>query len=132
MLLQPDLGMTFVVTCIWAAQIFLAGFPFRLLIALGGIIGGGLAGAYFLFDHVRSRVDRFLDPESGDNYQVEKSLEAFQSGGLMGAGPGQGSVKFHLPDAHADFIFSVAGEEMGLLFVVFLIVIFGFIMVRGV
>ncbi len=131
LLMQPDLGMTFIVTACWGAQIFLAGFPFRLLfLLLGTGVGGGIL-AYFNFDHVQSRVDRYLHPESGDNYQVNKSLEAFQSGGLFGTGPGQGSVKLGLPDAHADFIFSVAGEEMGLIFVALLIALYGFIILRG-
>jgi cell division protein FtsW len=131
LLLQPDLGMTFVVTCCWATQIFLAGFPFRLLIAfaLTGVLG--LVLSYFSFDHVHRRVDAFLNPDASDNFQVEKSLEAFRAGGILGAGPGQGSVKLHLPDAHADFIFAVAGEEMGLIFIIALMIVFGFIMVRG-
>lgn len=131
LLLQPDLGMTFVVTAIWGAQIFLAGFPFRLIIlfAVSGALG--LVGAYFSFHHVHSRINRFLDPESGDNYQVSQSLEAFKSGGFFGQGPGQGVVKNHLPDAHADFIFSVAGEEMGLVFVLIIIGLFLFVLVRG-
>lgn len=131
LLMQPDLGMTVIVTAIWAAQIFLAGFPFRLLIllVLAAAIGG--VAAYYNFDHVQSRVDRYLDPAAGDNFQVEKSLESFQNGGVLGTGPGQGVVKLGLPDAHADFIFSVAGEEMGLIFVAFLIGIYGFIVLRG-
>lgn len=131
LLLQPDFGMTFVLTCIWASQIFLAGFPFRLLFVLGLTGAGGIAAAYYGFSHVHSRIDRFLDPDSGDNYQVERSLEAFQNGGLFGTGPGQGTVKQVLPDAHADFIFSVAGEEMGLIFILMLIAIYGFILLRG-
>lgn len=131
LLLQPDLGMTFIVTCGLASQIFFSGFPFRLLFVLMGAGIAGIIGAYFSFSHVRSRIDRFLDPQSGDNFQVEKSLEAFQNGGFLGTGPGQGSVKLHLPDAHADFIFSVAGEELGLLFVLVIVLVFGFILLRG-
>jgi cell division protein FtsW len=92
---------------------------------------GGLVLAYSTFYHVRSRIDRFLYPESGDNYQVERSLEAFKNGGFWGAGPGQGTEKLHLPDAHADFIFSVTGEEMGVLFATILIGVFLFILLRG-
>ncbi len=131
LLLQPDLGMTFIVTCALAAQVFLAGFPFRLLIAFGAAGIAGLIAAYFSLDHVRSRIDRFIDPASGDTFQVDKSLEAFRSGGLLGTGPGQGTVKLSLPDAHADFIFSVAGEEFGLWFVLVIMLVFGFIILRG-
>ncbi|NCT40892.1 MAG: putative lipid II flippase FtsW [Alphaproteobacteria bacterium] len=131
LLLQPDLGMTVVITSILAAQIFLAGFPFRFLILFGFAGVGGLISAYFSLSHVKSRIDRFLDPESGDSFQVDKSIEAFQNGGILGTGPGQGTVKLSLPDAHADFIFSVAGEELGLFFILIIIAIFGFIMLRG-
>ncbi len=131
LLMQPDFGMTFVVTAIWASMIFLAGFPFRLLTGLAALAAGGAYTAYYTFDHVRSRIDRFFNPDSGDNYQVNKSIEAFQNGGLFGTGPGQGTVKLGLPDAHADFIFSVAGEEMGLIFVLILIALFGYVLLRG-
>jgi len=131
LLLQPDLGMTIVVTIIWATQIFLSGFPFRILAVLILLGIGGLISAYFTFDHVQSRVDRYLHPEAGDTYQVDKSLEAFRNGGVFGTGPGQGSVKLGLPDAHADFIFSVAAEEMGLIFVLIILSVYGFILLRG-
>jgi cell division protein FtsW len=131
LILQPDLGMTCVVTAIWVVQIFLAGFPFRILFALGILGVGGMVTAYFTLDHVESRINRFLNPESGDNYQVEKSIEAIQSGGLIGVGPGQGTVKLDLPDAHADFIFSVGAEEMGLIFILCLVALYGFVLVRG-
>ena len=131
LLMQPDLGMTVIVTAIWASQIFLAGFPFRLLAVLMGIGALGMVGAYFSFDHVQSRIDRYLNPESGDTFQIDKSIEAFQNGGLIGTGPGQGSVKMSLPDAHADFIFSVAAEEMGLMAVIIILCLYGFILLRG-
>ncbi|MCE7887264.1 MAG: cell division protein FtsW [Alphaproteobacteria bacterium PRO2] len=131
LMLQPDLGMTIVITSIWASQIFLAGFRFRILAIFAAAGAMCLGGAYLFFEHVRYRVDRFFKPESGDNYQVDRSLEAFQNGGIGGIGPGQGTVKSTLPDAHADFIFSVAGEEMGLWFVLIIIAVFGFIVWRG-
>lgn len=131
LLMQPDLGMTFVVSVVWFTQFFLAGLNI-FLVAILGIAGVcGLVGAYFVFPHVASRVDRFLDPQSGDTYQVSRSLEAFANGGLLGTGPGQGTVKFQLPDSHADFIFAVAGEELGLVFCLFIIGLFLFIVLRG-
>lgn len=128
---QPDLGMTFVVSAVWFTQFFLAGLNLVLVAGLAGLGVAGLVGAYFTFPHVTSRIDRFLNPASGDTYQVSRSLEAFANGGLMGTGPGQGTVKFSLPDAHADFIFAVAGEEMGLVFCLGIVVLFGFIVLRG-
>ena len=131
LLMQPDLGMTVIVTAIWAAQIFLAGLPFRLLAVLVVVGIGGLVTAYYSFDHVQSRIDRYLHPEAGDTFQVDKSIEAFQNGGVLGTGPGQGVVKMEIPDAHADFIFSVAGEEMGLIAVFTILGLYGFILLRG-
>lgn len=128
---QPDLGMTIVICTILGVQIFLAGLPFRLIGIMLGLAAGGLATAYFTLHHVRSRIDRFLDPASGDNFQIEKSLQAFQNGGLLGTGLGEGEIKLLLPDSHADFIFAVAGEEMGLLFsLIILGLLFGFLL-RG-
>lgn len=132
LLLQPDLGMSLVVAAIWGVQVFLAGLPMIWVFALGAAGVAGLFGAYMFFPHVASRVDRFLDPASGDNYQVQKSLDAFASGGLFGTGPGHGQVKMNLPDAHADFIFAVAGEELGLLAALFLVAVFGFILLRSI
>jgi cell division protein FtsW len=131
LLAQPDVGQTAVVVAVWLSQLFLAGLPMvwvALLLSLGV---GGLATAYFVFPHVASRVDRFLNPESGDNFQVDRALEAFMNGGLFGTGPGAGTVKSHLPDAHADFVFAVLGEEFGLLACLLLLSIFGAIVLRG-
>lgn len=132
LLSQPDFGMTVVLTFLFISQAFLAGLPFRYLIMLG--LGSIIAVVcvYYTFDHVKSRIDRFMDPEGGgDTYQIEKSLEAFANGGLIGVGPGQGTVKNAIPDAHADFIFAVSGEEYGLLLTIGLVALFGFILLRG-
>jgi cell division protein FtsW len=128
---QPDLGMTVVVAAVWFAQFFLVGL--RLYwVATGLATGvGGLIGAYFLLPHVTSRIDRFLDPAAGDSYQVDRSIDAFMNGGLWGRGPGEGTVKGSLPDAHADFVFAVAGEELGLVVCLILVMVFAFIVLRG-
>jgi cell division protein FtsW len=131
LMLQPDLGMSFVCAAIWFAEFFLAGLPLVFVLGLAVLGVGGLVGAYFVFPHVASRINRFLDPGSGDAYQVNRSLEAFIHGGLTGTGPGQGTVTPHIPDAHADFIFAVAGEELGLAATLFIVALFGFIVIRG-
>ena len=131
LLLQPDMGMTFVVTVSFFTIIFLAGLPFRYIILLAVVALGAALAAYSTFDHVQSRIDRFINPEAGDTYQIDKSLQAFQHGGLFGTGAGQGTVKNTIPDAHADFIFSVAGEELGMLFTVLLVGLYGYIIIRG-
>ncbi len=131
LLVQPDFGMTIIATCIFASQIFLAGLRFRYLaiVFLAGV--GLLVSAYYGFDHVQSRIDRFMNPEVGSTYQVDKSIESFRSGGILGTGPGQGTVKMNLPDAHADFIFAVAGEEFGFIFTLILVGLFLYILLRG-
>ncbi len=131
LIMQPDMGMTFVVSAVWFTQFFLAGLNIMAVVVLAALGVVGLIGAYYTLPHVTSRIDRFLDPTAGDNYQVNRSMEAFANGGLMGTGPGQGTVKFSLPDSHADFIFAVAGEEMGLIFCLFVVFLFAFIVLRG-
>lgn len=131
LLLQPDLGMTIVVTAIWAFQFFLAGLSlwFVGIIAALGIIGA--VTAYFVFPHVHIRVDQFLASENSLGYQIKKSLEAFQSGGFFGRGPGEGVVKMNIPDAHTDFIFAVAAEEYGMLLCLVIVGIYAAIVVRA-
>ena len=131
LLLQPDVGMAGVVSAVWSMQFFLAGLPlyWAALLLLGG--GGAIAIAYFTLTHVASRIDRFLDPSSGDSYQIDRSLEAFMNGGLFGRGPGEGTVKEVLPDAHSDFVFAVAGEEFGLFVCLMIVGLFAFVVLRG-
>ena len=131
LILQPDLGMAAVVPTVWFGQFFLAGLslPWVALLALLGLCG--VVAAYFAFGHVASRIDNFLDPSVGDSYQVTTALEAFNKGGLFGRGPGEGTVKEILPDAHSDFIFAVAGEEFGLFLCLLLVVLFALVVLRG-
>jgi cell division protein FtsW len=131
LLMQPDVGMTIVVSVVWGTQFFVAGLPlvFVALIALT-FMGAGV-GAYFTFDHVQLRVDRFFGPDSEIGYQAARAIEAFQHGGILGRGPGEGRVKEVLPDAHADFIFAVTGEEFGLLACLVIVGLFAFIVLRG-
>lgn len=131
LVLQPDIGMTMAITAVWGAQLFIGGFP---LWAIGGLAMttiGGLVVAYMTLPHVARRINTFLDPSSGDNFQVNKSLEAFMNGGFFGQGPGEGRVKHIIPDAHTDFIFAVAGEELGSIAAIILVLLFAFVVVRG-
>ena len=101
-----------------------------LLLVFAAVGLAPLAGwlAYSEFDHVRLRVDKFMQ---GGSLQTERSIQSFSEGGWFGVGPGDGTVKHYLPDAHADFIFSVAAEEYGLLACLFLIGVYSFIVIRG-
>lgn len=133
-LLQPDVGMTLVLAVGCLVQIFMAGMP--LVIALLSVVAGvgGLALAYFFIPHVTRRIDMFLHPELGDAdqlYQIRQSLEAFHHGGWFGCGPGEGVIKRLVPDAHADFVFSVAGEEYGIFLCLFIVALFAFVVVRS-
>lgn len=128
---QPDIGMLLVITAVIFAQLFIAGLNL-ILVGGAGLLGIAAAGmAYVMFPHVQSRVQRFLDPASGDNYQVNVALEAFGYGGLFGRGPGEGRLKNVLPDAHADFVFAVAGEEFGMVVCLLILALFLFVVVRG-
>ncbi len=128
---QPDLGMTAVVTAMFFAQFFAAGLPIFWVGVIAAISVGALALAYASFAHVAQRIDGFFDPEGADTDQIDRSLEAFRNGGLFGRGPGEGTVKDVLPDAHSDFIFAVVGEELGLLAGLLIVGLFAFIVLRG-
>jgi cell division protein FtsW len=131
LLLQPDFGQAILMFTVWGAQFFLAGLPMVMIfvLALAGV--AAVIGAYVMLPHVASRIDRFLDPASGDSYQVDTALQAFTTGGFFGRGPGEGTVKRILPDAHTDFIFAVIGEEFGLIACLVILMVFAFVVLRG-
>lgn len=129
---QPDIGMVVVVSAVWFAQLFLAGLRIHWMALFGSLAIAALVAAYLVLPHVASRVDRFLNPQSGDSYQVERAIEAFSNGGLFGRGPGEGVAKLHLPDAHSDFVFAVAGEEFGLFACLVIVALFAFVVLRGI
>jgi cell division protein FtsW len=131
LLCQPDVGMTILVSLVFMAQLLLSGGSLMIIGILALLGVGGIGMAYLLIPHVASRIDRFLKPDSGDTYQIQRSLEAFRSGGWFGVGPGEGQVKMGLPDAHTDFIFPVAGEEFGLIACLIIVALFAFIVLRG-
>ena len=101
------------------------------MVGLGGAALVGLAGAYATVPHVARRIKRFLDPASGDTFQVDTAVEFFYRGGWFGRGPGEGTVKRILPDSHADFVFAVAAEEFGIVLCLVLVALFAFIVLRA-
>ncbi len=111
LLMQPDYGQWALVTAVWAVMFFIAGWSWLWIILLAIAVFATLSLGYIYAPHVAKRIDRFLRPEDGDAYQVDKAMEALSSGGAFG-NPDLG-VKHQLPDAHTDFIFAVAGEEFG-------------------
>ena len=135
LLIQPDVGQTVLITVAFGAAFWMAGVPLSWVMFLGGTAVAGLSSTYFLFPHVASRVDKFLshgDADSHmDNHQVDRAAEAIAAGRLFGRGPGEGVMKRHVPDLHTDFIYSVAAEEYGLIFSLVLILLYAFLVIRG-
>ncbi|QWW66477.1 putative lipid II flippase FtsW [Rhizobium sp. WYJ-E13] len=127
---QPDLGQTILTTAVWGGMFFMAGMPWLWIIVLGAGGAGGLVTAYYVFPHVAGRIDKFLTGE-GDTFQIDTAREAIIRGDWFGQGPGEGIVKRIIPDAHTDFIFSVAAEEFGIVFCIALVAIFTVLVLRG-
>lgn len=129
--IQPDFGQWMLVTIVWAVMFFIAGWSWLWIIILGAIAVSAIVGAYMFLPHVAQRIDSFLNPETGNNYQVDKAVEAIANGRAFGMGASEGAVKHHLPDAHADFIFAVAGEEFGFFFCLLIILLFSIFVGRS-
>ena len=127
---QPDFGQTVLLTLIWGTMFFMAGMSWIWIAVLGGLSVVGFVAAYLTIPHVTIRIDRFVTG-TGDNFQVERGLEAITSGNWFGRGPGEGQVKYGLPDSHTDFIFSVAAEEFGVVLAMALVATFAFVVLRG-
>jgi cell division protein FtsW len=127
---QPDLGQTILTTAVWGGMFFMAGMPWLWIIVLGAGGVGGLVSAYYVFPHVALRIDKFMTGE-GDTFQIDTAREAIIRGDWFGQGPGEGIVKRIIPDAHTDFIFSVAAEEFGIIFCIALVWLFSALVLRG-
>ncbi len=128
---QPDFGQTMLLTLVFASLFFLNGLSWLAIIPLGAIGAAGLGVAYALLPHVQSRVNRFLDPGSGDTFNVDMAIESFLTGSWFGRGPGEGTIKRVLPESHTDFIFAVAAEEFGIVVCLVLVSVFAFVVIRG-
>ena len=131
LVLQPDFGQTMLIMLIWGILFFLAGMRMVWVVGLGGAALVGLAAAYATLPHVARRIQRFMDPASGDTFNVDQALESFLSGGWFGRGPGEGTIKRILPEAHTDFVFAVAAEEFGIVLCLVLLALFAFVVVRA-
>jgi cell division protein FtsW len=134
LMLQPDFGQTIVFGTVWLILLMISGIS---PLAMGGLMGsalGGVVAAYFFYDTARTRIDNFLFPTKeaalADRYQVEMAHDTLTAGGLTGTGPGGGMMKFRLPEAHTDYIFSVIGEEFGLLACAVIVLLYAAIVIR--
>ncbi len=128
LLLQPDIGMTILISTTWGFQLFLTGLPTIFLILLILLVPVILIFSYFNFDHVFKRINNFFE---GNSYQAHQSLKSFESGNLFGKGLGEGSYKNHLPDAHTDFVFAVIAEEFGIILCCLILILYAIILFRS-
>lgn len=136
LVMQPDIGQTMLISIVWATLFFMAGLHWLWVVGIGAGGATFVLFAYRYLAHVRARIDKFIDPTAGgvnasDTFQVDTAMESFISGGWLGKGPGEGTLKRILPDSHTDFIFAVTGEEFGVLFCMFIVLIFGIVVLRG-
>ncbi|HEY5217241.1 MAG TPA: putative peptidoglycan glycosyltransferase FtsW [Pseudolabrys sp.] len=130
LVIQPDFGQTMLVVLVWSALFFMAGMRLVWVFGMAGLAGAGLTVAYFTVPHVAGRIQRFLNPASGDTFNIDIATESFMRGGWFGKGPGEGTVKRLLPESHTDFVFAVAAEEFGVALCLALVALFAFIVIR--
>jgi cell division protein FtsW len=131
LVLEPDFGQTMLIVMVWGSLFFMAGMRMIWVFGLAGAGAAGLFTAYLFVPHVAGRIRRFMDPASGDTFQVDMAMESFTRGGWFGQGPGEGTVKRILPDSHTDFVFAVAAEEFGIVLCLALLALFTFIVIRS-
>ncbi|WP_407181668.1 putative lipid II flippase FtsW [Bradyrhizobium sp. STM 3562] len=131
LVMEPDFGQTMLILMVWGSLFFIAGMRMIWVLGLAGAAGAGLFGAYLLVPHVAGRIQRFMNPASGDTFQVDTAMEAFSNGGWLGLGPGEGIAKRNLPDSHTDFVFAVAAEEFGIVLCLALLALFAFVVIRA-
>jgi cell division protein FtsW len=131
LVLQPDFGQTMLIALVWGALFYMAGMRLIWVIGLAGAAGAGLMTAFFTVPHVARRINRFLDPASGDTFNIDIATESFLRGGWFGRGPGEGTIKRVLPEGHTDFVFAVAAEEFGAALCLTLLALFAFIVMRA-
>ncbi|MBA3941269.1 MAG: cell division protein FtsW [Sphingopyxis sp.] len=126
---QPDLGQTIIFISTWLVLVMVAGLSMRILAGLGVAGLAGLVVAYFFYPVAQQRINIWLFAE-GDSFQVDKAHATLTAGGLIGTGPGAGLAKFQLPEAHTDYIFSVIGEEFGMIACIAIAILYLAIIVR--
>jgi cell division protein FtsW len=131
LVLQPDFGQTLLLLLVWGALFFMAGMRLVWVAGLAATAVAGLAGAYVTVPYVTRRIKGFIDPASGDSFNIGIALESFARGGWFGRGPGEGTVKRILPESHTDFVFAVAAEEFGIVLCLALVALFAFIVIRA-
>src|SRR6201982_361660 len=130
LVMEPDFGQTMLILMVWGTLFFIAGMRMIWVAGLAGAAAGLLGGSLFVLP-VAGRIKRFMNPASGDTFQVDTAMEAFYNGGWFGLGPGEGVAKRSLPDSHTDFVFAVAAEEFGIILCLVLLALFAFVVIRA-
>jgi cell division protein FtsW len=130
LVVQPDFGQAILISVTMGAMLLVSGLSWGLILSIILLGVAGVGTAYLLLPHVASRLDRFLSPDKGDSFQIDTAMQAFRNGGLAGTGPGGGTAKLVLPDVHADFAFSMIGEEYGIVACILLLMVFAFVVLR--
>ncbi|MGH6716759.1 MAG: putative lipid II flippase FtsW [Bradyrhizobium sp.] len=131
LVMEPDFGQTMLILMVWGALFFIAGMRVIWVFGLAGAASVGLFVAYLLVPHVAARIQSFINPATGNTFQIDTAMEAFSNGGWFGLGPGEGIAKRVLPDAHTDFVFAVAAEEFGIVLCLALLALYAFIVIRA-
>ena len=131
LVVQPDFGQTMLIVLVWSALFFMAGMRVVWMFGIAIVAGVGLLSAYYTVPHVAARIQRFLNPASGDTFNIDIATESFMRGGWFGRGPGEGTVKRLLPESHTDFVFAVAAEEFGVALCLALVALYAFIVIRA-
>ena len=132
LVVQPDVGQTMLITFVWIAMLFVSGLALKGAAVMAVAGAAGLYGAYLYFPHVAARIDRFFAPQTGSDFsQGDRAIQSFVEGGFLGRGPGEGTIKTSLPDAHTDYIFAVVAEEYGTLACLVLLALFAFVVLRA-
>jgi len=127
---QPDMGQFMLITAVWAGMLVLAGVPLIWPAAIGLAAVAVLGVAYLTDDYIQRRIDSFVDGDFASGGQLGRAIQSFSEGGFLGRGPGAGSIKTDLPDAHTDFIFAVIAEEYGVITCLAIAAVFAFIVLR--
>ena len=131
LVMQPDIGQTSLISIVWGALFILAGLSLVWVASLAVCAAAGMSIAYFAWPHVRFRIEQFFSPVQDETSQLAQAYRSFIEGGFLGRGPGEGTIKTSLPDAHTDFIFAVIAEEYGVATCLALLALFAIIVYRA-
>jgi cell division protein FtsW len=128
LIMQPDIGQTFLVIFSWAVLIFTSGVNIFLLFGFSTVAIISLAYLIMYvpkFDYIQGRIFSFFNRDTGThNFQSDKAIESITSGGFFGKGIGEGTLKNRVPEAHTDYIISVISEEFGVVAIILILLLF--------